>query len=59
VSVSLRGKEDALAFEIDVDGDLGSERRAPHDRIEALGGQVTITAGSDRTAVAGSLPISR
>jgi signal transduction histidine kinase len=59
VGVSVRGEKDALAFEIDVDGDLGSERRAPHDRVEALGGQVTITAGSDRTTVAGSLPLSR
>jgi signal transduction histidine kinase len=58
VMVRIRGEEGALAFEIDADGDLGSERRAPHDRVEALGGQVTITTGSDRTTVAGSLPIS-
>ena len=57
--MSVRGEEDALAFEIEVDGDLGSERRAPHDRVEALGGQVTITAASGRTTVAGSLPLSR
>jgi signal transduction histidine kinase len=59
VMVSVRGEEGALAFEIDAHGDLGSERRAPHDRVEALGGSVTITAGSDRTTVAGSLPIPR
>ena len=59
VEVSVRGEEGALAFEIDVEGDLGSERRAPHDRVEALGGRVTITAGGDRTTVAGSLPLSR
>jgi signal transduction histidine kinase len=59
VMVSVRGDEAGLAFEIDVDGDLGSERRAPHDRVEALGGRVTITAGSDRTTVSGSLPVSR
>jgi signal transduction histidine kinase len=59
VTMSVRGEERALAFEIDADGDLGSERRGPHDRVEALSGQVTITAGSDRTTVAGSLPISR
>ena len=53
------GEEGALAFEIDADGDLGSERRAPHDRVEALGGRVTITAGGDRTTVAGSLPLQR
>ena len=52
--VSVRGEEGALAFEIDVNGDLGSERRAQHDRVEALGGQATITAGSGGTTVAGS-----
>ena len=59
VEVSVRGEEGALAFEIDADGDLGSERRAAHDRVEALGGRVTITTRSDRTTVAGSLPLSR
>ena len=59
VVVSVRGEEGALAFEIGADGDLGSERRAPHDRVEAMGGRVTITAGGDRTTVAGSLPLSR
>jgi signal transduction histidine kinase len=59
VDVSVRGEADALAFEIDADADLGSERRAPHDRVEALDGRVTITVGSGRTTVAGSLPISR
>jgi signal transduction histidine kinase len=58
VTVSVRREDDALAFEIDVDGDLGSEHRAAHDRVEARGGRVTITAGSDRTLVAGSLPLS-
>jgi signal transduction histidine kinase len=59
VVVRIRGEADALAFEIDADSDLGSERRAPHDRVEALDGQVTITVGSNRTAVVGSLPVSR
>ena len=59
VVVMVRGEEGALAFEIDADGDLGSEHRSPHDRVEAMGGQVTITAGGDRTTVAGSLPFSR
>jgi signal transduction histidine kinase len=59
VVVSVSGDEGALAFEIDADCDLRSERRAPHDRVEALGGQVTITAGGDRTTVAGSLPLLR
>ena len=59
VLVSVRGEAGALAFEIDADGELGSERRTPHDRVEALGGQVTITVGTNRTTVVGSLPISR
>ena len=59
VMVSVRSEEGALAFEIVAEGDLGAERRAPHDRVEALGGQVTITAGSGRTTVAGSLPLPR
>jgi signal transduction histidine kinase len=59
VVVSVRGEEGALAFEIDAGGDVGSERRAPHDRVEALGGRVTITAEGGRTTVAGSLPLSR
>ena len=59
VDVNVRGEEGAVAFEIDVEGDLGSERRAPHDRVEALGGRVTITAGDGRTTVTGSLPLSR
>ena len=59
VVVSVRGEAGALAFEIDADGDLGSERRAAYDRVEALGGQVTITVGSNRTTVVGSLPIAR
>ena len=59
VVVSVRGEDGVLVFQIDVDEDVGSERRAPHDRVEALGGQVTITAGTDGTTVAGSLPFSR
>jgi len=59
VVVRVRGEAGALAFEIDADGDLGSERRAAHDRVEALDGRVTITVRSDRTTVAGSLPVSR
>ena len=59
VDVNVRGEEGAVAFEIDVEDDLGSERRAPHDRVDALGGRVTITAGHGRTTVTGSLPLSR
>jgi signal transduction histidine kinase len=59
VIVSVRGEAGALSFEIAAEGDLGSERRAAHDRVDALGGRVTITAEGDRTTVAGALPIPR
>ena len=57
VAVSVRRAEEALVFEVVVEGDLGSERRAPHDRVEAIGGTLTITSERDRTTVAGSLPM--
>ena len=59
VLVSVRGEEGALAFEIVAECDLGTERRAPHDRVEALGGRITITSEGDRTNVTGSLPLPR
>jgi signal transduction histidine kinase len=59
VVVSVRREEGVLAFELEADGDLGSERRAAHDRGEALGGQVRIIVRGDRTIVAGSLPLLR
>jgi signal transduction histidine kinase len=59
VEVSVRRESDSLVFEVVAECDLGTERRAPHDRIEALGGTVTITSGADRTTVAGSVPLPR
>ena len=59
VAVSVRGEEGALAFEVVSERDLGAERRAPHDRVEALGGRVTIASDDDRTTVTGSLPLTR
>ncbi len=59
VAVSVRSEPEALTFEVVAECDLGTERRVSHDRIEALGGLVTITSGGDRTAVAGSLPMPR
>jgi signal transduction histidine kinase len=59
VAVSVRRDEGTLAFEITAACDLGSERRAPHDRIEALGGLATITPRGGRTTVAGSVSLPR
>jgi signal transduction histidine kinase len=59
VVVSVRGEEGALAFEVVAECDLGAERRVPYDRVEALGGRVTITSEGDRTTVTGTLPLPR
>jgi signal transduction histidine kinase len=59
VVVNVRGEEGALVFEIEAAGDLGVERRAPYDRVEALGGRVTIASEGDRSTVTGSLPLPR
>jgi signal transduction histidine kinase len=57
VAVNVRLEPEALVFEVVAECDLTAERRAPHDRVEALGGRVTITSQGDRTTVAGSLPL--
>ena len=57
VAVNVRLAPEALVFEVVAECDLTAERRAPHDRVEALGGRVTITSQGDRTTVAGSLPL--
>lgn len=59
VAISLRNEEGAVAFEIVAEGDLDAERLRLRDRIEALGGGLTITKGSGgEISVAGSLPLS-
>jgi hypothetical protein len=59
VAVTVRSEPEALVFEVVAECDLGTERSAPHDRVEALGGRVTITSEGDRTTVTGSLPLPR
>ena len=57
--VSVRSEGSTLAFEVIAECDLGTEHHSPHDRVEALGGRVTVTSEDDRTTVAGSLPLPR
>jgi signal transduction histidine kinase len=59
VVVSVRDEGGELAFEVVADCDLGAERRAPYDRVEALDGRVTIVSEGERTTVTGSLPLPR
>ena len=59
IGVRVRDEEGTIAFEVAADADLGTDRRAAHDRIEALGGSVSITAADGRMTIAGSLPDAR
>jgi len=57
VAIAVRTDDGSVAFEIDAKGDLDTERL--RDRVEALGGRLTITKGSaGQVSVAGSLPLS-
>jgi signal transduction histidine kinase len=59
VAISVRNEEGAVAFEIVAEGDLDAEGLPSRDRVEALGGRLTITEGSGgKISVAGSLPLS-
>ncbi len=59
VTIRVRQGEDALAFEVVSAGGADAGLDRVRDRVEALGGQMTIRTGSDgRTRAAGSLPLS-
>jgi signal transduction histidine kinase len=60
VAIAVRDEEGAVAFEVVAEGEVDLRRLPLRDRVEALGGHVTIRSGSgDRTWVAGSLPLPR
>ena len=57
VAIRVRTEGGTLSFEVVADADV--EESPTRDRVEALGGRVTIRTGSgDQTRVAGSLPVS-
>lgn len=59
VAVTVLDEEGALAFEVVAECDLDAERLPLRDRIEALGGRLTIGPRSGRrTRVAATLPLS-
>jgi signal transduction histidine kinase len=58
VAITVRDEAGALAFEVVADGDVDADRLRLRDRVEALGGRVTIRSGSGQTRVIGSLPRS-
>ena len=59
--VTVREEEGALAFEVvQQGGDIRGGTRRLRDRVEALGGRLTVRVGAGRgTHVSGSLPLSR
>jgi signal transduction histidine kinase len=57
--VTLRNEAGTLAFEIVTEGEVDLEPLPMRDRIEALGGRLTVGGSDKGTRVAGSLPISR
>jgi signal transduction histidine kinase len=59
LTVSVRNEEGAVAFEVVAECDVEEEGLPLRDRVEALGGRVTIQPRSGgQISVAGSLPLS-
>ena len=59
VTITVRNEGGTIAFEIVTDGDAEVGRFPIGDRVEALGGRLTVEVGSDGAArVAGSIPVS-
>ena len=55
VAISLHGSADAVAFSVDTDSAVG-DVVAVEDRIDALGGNLTVKSESTGTTVTGELP---
>jgi signal transduction histidine kinase len=59
VTVTVRTEEGTLTFDVVTDRDLDAERLPLRDRVEALGGRLSILLESDhRTRLVGSVPLS-
>lgn len=57
-TITVREQPRALAFEVVADGDVEAERSPLRDRVEALGGSLTIRSEpGPRTVWTGSLPL--
>ena len=58
-TIAVRDEEGALAFEIVAQGDHSAELERLRDRVEALGGRLTIQSGPGRSArLCGAIPLS-
>ena len=60
ITITVREEPGGLAFEIAADGDMDAERSSLRDRVEALGGSLTIRSEpGPRTVWTGFLPLER
>jgi signal transduction histidine kinase len=58
IAITVREKEGTLGFELTTEGEVDAEALSFGDRIEALGGELTIRSGpGNRTEWAGWLPL--
>lgn len=58
-SVSVHDHENGAAFEIRIDGVVDGELGLVRDRVEALGGVLTIASGASGIRLSGTLPVGR
>jgi signal transduction histidine kinase len=57
VAIRVGDEAETLTFGIVADGDVDADRLPIRDRIEALGGRLTIEGSGDHTRADGSLPL--
>jgi signal transduction histidine kinase len=57
VAIRVGDEAETLTFGIVADGDVDADRLPIRDRIEALGGRLTIDGSGDQTRADGSLPL--
>ena len=57
VAIWVSDEAEALTFGIEAQGDVDVERLPIRDRVEALGGRLTIEGSGDQTRAVGSLPL--
>ena len=57
VAIRVGDEDGTLTFEIEAEGDVDADRLPIRDRVEALGGRLTVEGSGDRTRAVGSLPL--
>jgi signal transduction histidine kinase len=58
VTVTVRNEDGALSFDVIADGDVETDGSRLRDRVEALGGRLTIGSEDGQTLMRGSLPLT-